>query len=91
MHLLTRDRLFSIGNGRLYGGPFQFCKRAIIDDGLLDLVVFKRLDYLEIIKYLHDVVFSSNIRVPDIEYVQTQRFRIISEPRCSGGAGRRTG
>ena len=68
-----------IGNGRLYGGPFPFFKQAVIDDGLLDVVVFKRLGYLEIIKYLHDVVFSSDIRVPEIEYFKTRRLRVSSE------------
>jgi diacylglycerol kinase (ATP) len=68
-----------IGNGRLYGGPFPFFKQAVIDDGLLDVVVFKRLGYLEIIKYLHDVVFSSDIRVPEIEYFQTRYLRVSSE------------
>jgi len=68
-----------VGNGRLYGGPFPFFKQAIIDDGLLDVVVFRRLGYLEIIKYLHDVVFSSDIRVPEIEYFQTRHLRVSSE------------
>jgi YegS/Rv2252/BmrU family lipid kinase len=68
-----------IGNGRLYGGPFPFFKHAIIDDGLFDVVVFKRLGYLEIIKYLQDVVFSSDIKVPEIEYFQTRHLRITSE------------
>jgi len=68
-----------IGNGRLYGGPFPFFKHAVLDDGLLDVVLFKRLGYLEIIKYLQDVVFSSDIHVPEIEYFQTQRLRITSE------------
>ena len=68
-----------VGNGRLYGGPFPFCKHAIIDDGLFDVVVFKRLGYLEIVKYLQDVVFSSDIKVPEIEYFQTRRLRITSE------------
>jgi YegS/Rv2252/BmrU family lipid kinase len=68
-----------VGNGRLYGGPFPFFKQASIDDGLLDVVVFKRLGYLEIIKYLHDVVFSSDIRVPEIEYFQTNYLRVTSD------------
>jgi diacylglycerol kinase (ATP) len=67
-----------IGNGRLYGGPFPFFKHAIIDDGLFDVVLFKRLGYLEIIKYLQDVVFSSDIRAPDIEYFQTRYLRVTS-------------
>jgi len=68
-----------IGNGRFYGGPFPFFKHAVIDDGWFDVVVFKRLGYLEIIKYLQDVVFSSDIRVPEIEYFQTRRLRLTSE------------
>jgi YegS/Rv2252/BmrU family lipid kinase len=68
-----------VGNGRLYGGPFPFFKHAVIDDGLLDVIVFKRLGYLEIIKYLQDVIFSSDIRVPEIEYFQTRRLRVESE------------
>jgi diacylglycerol kinase (ATP) len=68
-----------IGNGRLYGGPFPFFKHAVIDDGLFDVVVFKQLGYLEIMKYLQDVIFSSDIRVPEIEYFQTRRLRITSE------------
>ena len=68
-----------IGNGRLYGGPFPFFKHAALDDGLLDVIVFKRLGYLEIIKYLQDVVFSSDIRVPEIEYFQTRQLRVESD------------
>ena len=67
-----------VGNGRLYGGPFPFFKHAALDDGLLDVIVFKRLGYLEIIKYLQDVVFSSDIRVPEIEYFQTRHLRVES-------------
>ncbi len=68
-----------VGNGRLYGGPFPFFKHAIIDDGLFDVVVFRRLGYLEIIKYLQDVVFSSDIKAPEIEYFQTRQLRLTSE------------
>lgn len=68
-----------VGNGRFYGGPFPFFKHAIIDDGLFDVIAFRQLGYLEIIKYLQDVVFSSEIRVPEIEYFQTRRLRVTSD------------
>ena len=51
----------------------------MIDDGLLDIVAFKQLGYLEIIKYLQDVFFSSEIRLPEVEYFQTRRLRITSD------------
>ena len=68
-----------VGNGRFYGGPFPFFKQAMIDDGLLDVVVFRRLGYLEIIKYLHDVIFSSEIRAPEIQYFQTRHLLVTSD------------
>jgi lipid kinase, YegS/Rv2252/BmrU family len=68
-----------IGNGRLYGGPFPFFKRALIDDGLLDVLVFRRIGYLEIIRYLQDVFFSPSISRPDVEYFQTTALRVSSE------------
>ncbi len=68
-----------VGNGRLYGGPFPFFKNAVIDDGLLDVVIFKQLGYLEIIKYLQNVIFTSAIRLPEVEYFQTERLRVTSD------------
>jgi YegS/Rv2252/BmrU family lipid kinase len=68
-----------IGNGRLYGGPFPFFKQAVIDDGLFDVLVFKRLNYLEIVRYMQDVIFSSQITSPEVEYFQTTSLRVTSE------------
>ena len=67
-----------VGNGRLYGGPFPFFKHAALDDGLLDVLVFKQLGYLEIIKYLQNVIFTSKITTPEVEYFQTRRLRVSS-------------
>ncbi len=71
--------LVLVGNGRLYGGRFPFFKQAMIDDGLLDVLVFKRLNYIEIIRYLQNVVFSSQITSPEVEYFQTRRLRVTSD------------
>jgi diacylglycerol kinase (ATP) len=68
-----------IGNGRHYGGPFPFFKNALIDDGLLDVLVFKRVGYFDIIRYLQEVIFSSSIALPDVEYFQTASLRVSSE------------
>lgn len=68
-----------VGNGRLYGGRFPFFKQAVMDDGLLDVIVFKRLNYVDIIRYLQDVVFTPQISSPEVEYFQTKRLRVTSE------------
>lgn len=67
-----------IGNGRLYGGPFPLFKLAKIDDGLLDILVFKNLGYLEIVRYLQGVLFGTHIEMPDVQYVQTREARVTS-------------
>jgi diacylglycerol kinase (ATP) len=76
---ITEGSFVLIGNGRHYGGPFPFFKQAVMDDGLLDVVAFKQIGYLEIIKYLQDVFFSSEIRTPEVEYFQTRKLRITSD------------
>jgi diacylglycerol kinase (ATP) len=68
-----------VGNGRLYGGRFPFFKQAVIDDGLLDVIVFKRLNYFEIIRYLQNVVFTRQITAPEVEYFQTSCLRVSSD------------
>ncbi|MBA3883154.1 MAG: diacylglycerol kinase family lipid kinase [Chthoniobacterales bacterium] len=79
-HAVTEECSFVlVGNGRLYGGPFPFFKQAVIDDGLLDVLVFKRLNYLQMIRYLQDVIFSSQITSPEVEYFQTPALCVSSE------------
>lgn len=68
-----------IGNGRLYGGPFPFFKQAVLDDGMLDVLVFKKLSYLDMIRYLQDVIFRSTITSPEVEYLQTPAVHVTSE------------
>ena len=68
-----------VGNGRLYGGRFPFFKQAVMDDGLLDVIVFKRLGYVDIIRYLQDVVFTPQISSPEVDYFQTKHLRVTSE------------
>ena len=67
-----------VGNGRLYGGRFPFFKQAVMNDGLLDVIVFKRLNYVDIIRYLQDVVFTPQISSPEVEYFQTKHVRVTS-------------
>lgn len=79
-HAVTEEGSFVlVGNGRLYGGPFPFFKQAVIDDGLFDVLIFKRLNYIEIVRYLQDVIFSSQITSPEVEYFQTTSLRVTSE------------
>ena len=67
-----------IGNGRYYGGPVAFFKEARIDDGKLDVLIFKNLGYLDIARYLGTILMGSHTDLADVEYFQTKRVAVSS-------------
>lgn len=67
-----------VGNGRYYGGPVAVFKQAVIDDGLLDVLVFKNLGYLDIIRYLQRIFMGTHLALRDVEYFQTRRMTVRS-------------
>lgn len=77
---ITREGSFVlIGNGRYYGGPVAFFKDARIDDGKLDVLIFKNLAYLDIARYLATVFMGKHTTLPDVEYFQTKRAVVRSD------------
>lgn len=77
----TEGSFVLIGNGRFYGGPFTIFKEAQIDDGKLDVLIFKNLGYLDIVRYLNGVIFGTHMQLPDVEYFQTAKAIIRSEQK----------
>ena len=75
---------FYFGNGRLYGGPFPFFKRALIDDGLLDVLVFKRVSYFDIIRYLQDVFSAHPSAIPKSSISKRRAFGFLRLKSTSG-------
>ena len=69
---VTREGSFVlVGNGRYYGGPIKVFKEAVIDDGKLDVLVFKSLGYLDIFRYIQHVLMGTHLGLPDVDYFQT--------------------
>ena len=67
-----------IGNGRFYGGPFVLFKDAQLDDGLLDVLVFKNQTHWDVVRYFQAVAFGNHADLPDVEYFQTRSMKIHS-------------
>lgn len=67
-----------VGNGRFYGGPFVLFRNAKINDGLLDVLVFKNLGFFDIARYLNGVAFGIHDTFPDVEYFQTSSLKVTS-------------
>jgi diacylglycerol kinase (ATP) len=68
-----------IGNGRLYGGPFPLFKRARLDDGLLDVVVFQNQSHWDVVRYFQAIAFGKHPELPDVEYFQTPSLKVTSD------------
>ncbi len=68
-----------VGNGRYYGGPLAFFKDALVDDGKLDVLIFKNLGYLDIVRYLGNVIMGRHTDLKDVEYFQTTEATVSSE------------
>ena len=75
----TREGSFVlVGNGRLYGGPFVLFKDACLDDGLLDVLVFKNQSHWDVVRYFQAIAFGSHVELPDVEYFQTRAMTVRS-------------
>ncbi|MDD5200839.1 MAG: diacylglycerol kinase family lipid kinase [Terrimicrobiaceae bacterium] len=68
-----------VGNGRYYGGPLVLFRDAKLDDGLLDVVVFKNQSHWDLMRYVQAVVFGNHHELPDVEYFQTKRVRVEAD------------
>lgn len=67
-----------VGNGRFYGGPFSLFTEAEIDDGLLDVCVFKYMNYLHLMRYFRGVLFGSHTKFTDVHYFKTRHLWVES-------------
>ena len=71
-------RFVLIGNGRLYGGPFPLFKKANLNDGLLDIVVFKNQSHWDVVRYFQAIAFGTHLTLHDVEYFQASSVQVRS-------------
>ncbi len=68
-----------VGLGRFYGGGFSVFPRGNPTDGLLDVLLVKRLSPWLGVGALAGVPWGLHTRLPGVEYVQTRRLRVEGE------------
>jgi len=69
----------AVGNGRLAGGGFQVCPKALLDDGLLDVMAVDDLDILDLGQLVTELM---NVDAKDnrfVSYRQLPAFEIHTE------------
>jgi YegS/Rv2252/BmrU family lipid kinase len=75
-----RGELVLIGNGRLYGGPLAVFPPADLQDGLLEMCVFPRVNWRIFLRCLPD--FIARQRVPEcvVQRVRAAAFELDGDP-----------
>lgn len=69
-----------IGNSQLYGGLVKITPRAIIDDGMLDVAVFKGDNGLSAVRRLIAILRRRYSADPEIAYYRARSVQITARP-----------
>lgn len=68
-----------VGNGKFYGGPFKIFPDGEIDDGLLDVCVFKRVSHIDMLRYFRGILVGRHTFYKDVEYFHSKSVRVWSD------------
>ena len=69
-------------NAQTCGGGIRVAPNADVTDGLLDLVMLKKLNVLEVLRILPELVFRGQVRTGRLTTIQTKKVKISSEEPC---------
>ena len=77
----TEDQqlLISVMNGHRAGGGFHIAPSSAIDDGLLDVIIVKKLHPLLRLRWLPVIEKGKHLDLPFIKFFRTRRLIITSE------------
>ncbi|MCJ7626774.1 MAG: diacylglycerol kinase family lipid kinase [Longimicrobiales bacterium] len=74
------DACFAVvSNSRYTGTDFFIAPKASLDDGLLDLVVLKKISRWRVIQLFRTIFSGTHIREPEVEYHQARKITIDTE------------
>jgi len=73
-------QLALIGNGRLYGGKFRVFPRADLADGLLDVCVFPRVSWFNLIRCGMRLLLTGTLPENAVLRLQARSFTLVGKP-----------
>jgi len=72
--------IFGIGCNTMHTGrAMRMAPKAVLDDGLIDLVIVRKAGRLELLKVFPKIFNGSHIEHPFVEYHQVKEFSIIPD------------
>ncbi len=83
MKFVTKDKtleeeilLFMVANSQSVGGFREIAPMASVCDGLLDVVIIKKMDIFQMLPLMISILQGDHVNHPSVEYIQTDRIRI---------------
>ena len=75
--------LIAVNNNTRTGGGFMVTPRALLDDGLLDVVLCEPLPVVKRLKYLPVIQNGKHLELKQITYIQEKEIKVICEREIS--------
>jgi YegS/Rv2252/BmrU family lipid kinase len=70
--------LVLFGNGRMYGGSFKFFPRASLQDGQMDISVFPKVNFFQLLKGVIGMYTGSVYRMCEAHQIQAAKVQLTS-------------
>jgi diacylglycerol kinase (ATP) len=80
-NITDRGYLAIISNSRYYAGPFMLAEEVSIDDGILNVILFKKSGILDTLRLLVNVLINRHRMMPDVSFYSGKVIRIHSSRR----------
>ena len=71
--------LVAFANAPAYGGDIRIAPRAQLDDGKLDVCLVRNMGKARLLRLFPSVYSGGHLRVPEVEYFQTEDLRLETE------------
>ncbi|MDB6055498.1 MAG: YegS/Rv2252/BmrU family lipid kinase [Verrucomicrobiales bacterium] len=73
-------KIVLIGNGRLYGGPFEFFPGASLTDGMLSLCMASRLNFSAALRLTRTVILKSIKQSSEFSQIKAKEITLTGSP-----------
>jgi diacylglycerol kinase family enzyme len=80
-NISDRGYLAIISNSRYYAGPYTLDEEVRIDDGILNVILFKKSGILDTLRLLINVLANRHRMMPDVSFYAGKVIRIHSRGR----------
>lgn len=91
----TRHRLeamlVAVGNGPSYGGGLRMCEGAVLDDGMLDVVIIKPMSKLELVRVYPRLFKGTHVTHPAYEHHRVREVAVAAAGIVGYADGERLG